>query len=84
MTHPDIEDLRKLYEHGAPKVMTLIEWAEGLEKGLRDVIADLESPCSCHEGFTSRRMVDPQCFHHGVMSTVRIAEKALGGKSWSD
>ena len=31
MTKPDLDDLRRIYEHGAPKVMALLAWAEYLE-----------------------------------------------------
>ena len=24
----------------------------------------ITGPCSCHEGFRSRRLVDPQCMYH--------------------
>lgn len=44
--------------------------ARGIERHLGGYI------CSCHEGYTSRRMVDPDCrFHDGEEEAVKDAQR---------
>ena len=43
MTKPDLDDLRRIYEHGAPKVMALLAWAEYLENVRDGLLREYET-----------------------------------------
>ncbi len=47
-----------------------------LESALREFIACV-GKCTCHEGYTSRKLEDPACHYHNYKSEIDAALLAL-------
>jgi hypothetical protein len=41
---------------------------------LRELAIQCAPNCTCHEGYTSRGLIDPMCFHH---ETIELFEDAI-------
>ena len=52
------------------------QWLDGYRAAVAKAAEIAESYCRCHEGFTSRDMMDPACSAHDIADDIRAERMA--------